>query len=55
MTALGLSMIVLVSVAARAWVAMVGTGAVVLVTAAMVTAEWHRPSDARDGIALTVI
>jgi membrane-associated phospholipid phosphatase len=54
-TALSLGMIFLVPVAARAWVAMGGIGAVVLVTGAVVTAGWHRPSDALSGIALAAI
>jgi len=54
-TALSLGAIVLVPVAARAWVAMAGIGAVVLVTGAVVTAGWHRPSDALAGIALAAI
>lgn len=54
-TALVLGVVFLVPSAVRPWVAMVGIGAVVLVTGAVVTAGWHRPSDALSGIALATI
>ncbi|MFM8516018.1 MAG: phosphatase PAP2 family protein [Actinomycetota bacterium] len=54
-TALTLGVIFLVPAVARAWVAMGGIGFVVLVTGAVVTAGWHRPSDALAGIALATI
>lgn len=54
-TALVLGLICLSSVRARAWVAIVGVGAIVLITGGVVTAGWHRPSDAFAGIALATI
>lgn len=54
-TALVLGLICLSSVRARAWVAIVGVGAIVLITGGVVTAGWHRPSDAIAGIALATI
>lgn len=54
-TGLALGVIFLVPAVARAWVAMGGIGFVVLVTGAVVTAGWHRPTDAVAGIALATI
>lgn len=54
-TALVLGLVILVPVRARPWVAITGVGAIVIVTGGVVTAGWHRPSDASGGIALATV
>lgn len=54
-TALVLGAVFLVPIAVRPWVAMAGIGAIVVVTGGVVTAGWHRPSDAFAGIALATV
>lgn len=54
-TALVLGAVFLVPIAVRPWIAISGIGAMILVAGGVITAGWHRPSDAFAGIALATI